>query len=208
MRRLGRHGLDPKAIIKMAGHGTYKGQRFETLFEREGANLSIGKWCSIGDDVQVFLGGNHHADWVTTSPLREDRKSTYSNGDVNIESDVWIGLGAMIMSGVTIRTGAIIAAGSVVTKDVAHYEIVGGNPAKHIRLRHTPEQIAALLKIQWWEWPHDTVFSHQLILCQPDIQKFIDFFLPLDGGVPCPGPFEKDPWGTPESYYEVSRPVR
>ena len=173
----------------MAGLGSYIGQRFETLFERDGGTCSIGKFSSIAEDVKVFCGGYHHTDWVTTSPMREDGKSTYSKGPVEIGSDVWIGVGVMIMSGVTIGDGGVVAAGSVVTKNVAPYEIVGGNPARHIRLRFHPAIIARLLKVAWWNWGYIRTMSHQHILCQPDIERFLQWAEQLKGETPIKGPF-------------------
>lgn len=193
MRRLKRHDIEPGAIY-VSGYGTYIGKRFETLFEKDGGHVSIGKFCSIGEDVQVFCGGNHHVDWVTTSPLKKDGNTTYSNGPVEIGSAVWVGLGTMFMSGVKVGHGAAIAAGSVVTKDVPPYALVGGNPAKLIRLLFSEEQIEKLLKIAWWDWPELLAHSYSEILCQPDVDLFINQFyegacrgvLPPEGPNPNP----------------------
>ncbi len=79
-------------------------------------------------------------------------KSYPTKGDTTVGNDVWIGHKATIMAGVTIGDGAIIAAHSLVTKEVAPYSIVGGNPAREIRKRFTEDQIKKLLEIQWWNW--------------------------------------------------------
>jgi acetyltransferase-like isoleucine patch superfamily enzyme len=105
----------------------------------EGTVLRVGRFCSIAGNVSIFLGGNHRSDWITTYPFgclkyfnkKPGHPST--NGDVVIGNDVWIGCNATILSGVKIGDGSVIAANSLVTKDVPDYSIVGGNPAKVIR---------------------------------------------------------------------------
>lgn len=102
--------------------------------------LLIGNYVSIAKDVKFILGGNHRYDIISTYPFNKkffDNKKVeaYSNGPIIINDEVWIGINSIIMSGVTIGKGAIIAAGSVVTKNVPAYAIVGGNPAKIIKYR-------------------------------------------------------------------------
>lgn len=152
----------------------------EILMWGNDGKLFIGKYCSIGGYVKIILGGNHRADWVTTYPFsyfRDDAKHIpghpYSNGDIVIGNDVWIGLGCTILSGVTIGDGAILAAHSVITKDVAPYAIVGGNPARLIRNRFSDEQIASLLAISWWNWPEDKLSRFMRSLLSSDIDNFI-----------------------------------
>ena len=110
--------------------------------------LKIGKFCSIAANVQIYLGGEHHTEWLTTYPfdVLMGEAQTPSKGDVTIGNDVWIGNNVQILSGVTIGDGAVIAAGAVVTKDVDPYTIVGGVPARMIKRRQ-------FLKIAWWDWP-------------------------------------------------------
>jgi acetyltransferase-like isoleucine patch superfamily enzyme len=115
-------------------------------------HLEIGKFCSIADNVTVFLGGDHHVDWISLYPFdpthptwlgaREDNPGLVGKGDVTIGNDVWIGSGATIMSGVTIGDGAAVGTGAVVTSDVEPYAIVAGNPARLIRKRFSDEDIA------------------------------------------------------------------
>ena len=76
---------------------------------------------------------------------------------VTIGSDVWIGARAMIVDGVHVGHGAVVAAGAVVTKDVEPYSIVGGVPARVLRYRFPPEVIAGLLEIEWWNWPYHRI---------------------------------------------------
>jgi carbonic anhydrase/acetyltransferase-like protein (isoleucine patch superfamily) len=96
-------------------------------------------------------------------------------GDILIGSDVWVTFGSYVLSGVTIGDGAVVATGSVVTKDVPPYAIVGGNPAKLIRLRHSEEQIAELLEIRWWDWPEEEIRKAVPYLASEDVDAFIEY---------------------------------
>jgi chloramphenicol O-acetyltransferase type B len=156
------------------GPGSYKASPLEFMFERDGGTVGIGRFTSIGRNCHLYCGGEHHVEWVSTSPIREDRQSTYCKGPIEIGSDVWIGDDVTIMAGVTVGHGAVIGAWSVVDKDVAPYSIVAGNRAVFRRWRFTTEQIAALLDIAWWDWPEMTVRSRQLELCCPDVDAFIE----------------------------------
>ncbi len=91
----------------------------------------------------------------------------YNNGSVKIGNDVWVGHGAMIMSGVTVGDGAVIAANAHVVKNVAPYEIVGGNPAKHIRYRFAPEIVELMQELSWWSLEVENVKSITSLLCSP-----------------------------------------
>ena len=90
-------------------------------------------------------------------------------GDTRIGNDVWIGSEAMIMPGITIGDGAVIATRAVVTRDVAPYSIVGGNPARPIRPRFDEEQVAMLQAMQWWDWPLPRLQAAMPLLCSNDI---------------------------------------
>ena len=90
-------------------------------------------------------------------------------GDTVIGNDVWIGTEAMMMSGVRVGDGEIIASRAVVTKDVKPYAIVGSNPAKHIRYRFTEQKIAILLEIQWWAWTEEQLKGAMPLMCSEDI---------------------------------------
>jgi acetyltransferase-like isoleucine patch superfamily enzyme len=127
-------------------------------------SLEIGKFCSIADNVTFLLGGEHRVDWITTYPFNILNKNAKhilghpkSKGNIIIENDVWIGFGSTILSGVTIGNGAVIGTNSLVTKDIKPYEIVGGNPAKHIKYRFSNEKIEKLLKIEWWNWEMEKI---------------------------------------------------
>ncbi len=149
----------------------------------EGANLIIGKFCSIASDVKIFIGGNHRTDWITTYPFPRMHEwpevlgikgHPSTKGDVVIGDDVWIANGATILSGVKIGSGAVIAGQAVVTKDVEPYCIVAGNPAKFIKKRFDDDSINKLLKIKWWDWPIEKIKQNVEILCSNDIKKLFD----------------------------------
>jgi len=121
----------------------------------------IGNFCSIAHDVQIGLAG-HTLDLLSTSPIFTEKSNgtgyswvsddtfAYKNRRTIIGSDVWIGHGAKILSGISVNHGAVIAAGAVVTKDVPPYAIVGGIPAKIIRFRFNDKMVAELLQTKWW----------------------------------------------------------
>ncbi len=142
------------------------------------ARLYVGKYCSIADKVLVLLGGNHRADWTTAYPFPwamgdewpeiaaiDDWHGT--KGDVVVGNDVWIGLGALILSGVTIGHGAVVGAGSLVTEDVLPYAVVTGNPARVIRMRFDEDTVSRLLDLRWWDWSLERVRANARTLCAP-----------------------------------------
>ena len=129
-----------------------------------GDRLAIGRFCSIACGARFLMNSANHAmgslstyvfpifyeEWDHGMVVTE---AWDNRGDILIGNDVWIGYEAVILSGVTIGDGAIVAARSVVTKDVPPYTIVGGVPAKPIRRRFDRETIDALLELRWWDWP-------------------------------------------------------
>lgn len=148
---------------------------------RDGGRVRIGDYCSIGGDVEIYTGGNHRVDWVTTYPMRIKfglpgaRRDGHpaTRGDVVIGNDVWIGNHVRILSGVTVGDGAVLAASAQVSTDVPPYAVVAGNPARVVRYRFDPAQIEALLEIRWWSWPEAEVVAAVDRLCDPDVDAFI-----------------------------------
>jgi acetyltransferase-like isoleucine patch superfamily enzyme len=131
---------------------------------------SIGRYCSIGNDVMLGMDKNRHPlGWATTSHevcLKHKSESLSSK----IGHDVWIGQGAVVLSGVEIGTGAVIGINAVVAKNVLPYEIVAGNPARHIRFRFDEDTIELLLKSSWWNLSVKTLRT----LDYDDIKSFIE----------------------------------
>lgn len=149
---------------------------------QEGSNLIIGAYCSIASNVQIFLGGHHHTEWLTTYPfaamLTHKNKlptSGFSRGDVIVGNDVWLCSDVTILSGVTIGSGAVVAAGSVVTHDVEPYSIVAGNPARHVRWRFDEATRNTLLQITWWAWPVEEVTHVAQLLSTSDPSGLINY---------------------------------
>lgn len=111
--------------------------------------LWIGDYVQIASGVKIILGGNntHRPDFLSTYPFltSESLQRTYlSKGDTVIGHDVWLGMNAMLMPGITLGNGAIVAAGSIVTHDVPAYTMVAGNPARIIKKRFTDNEIEQL----------------------------------------------------------------
>ena len=147
-----------------------------------GNKLIIGKFCAIAHGIEfVMNGANHRMCSVTTYPFNimgngwEKATPTIYDlplkGDTIVGNDVWIGQNVVIMPGVHIGDGTIIAANSVVTKDVPAYHIVGGNPAKVIRKRFDDNLIQYMLELKWWNWSAEKIFNNLEILCSLDIEK-------------------------------------
>lgn len=129
-------------------------------------SATIGNFCSIGPGSRVGGLGHHPTNWVSTHPVFYSRNkqsnARFSDKNyftetkrVSIGNDVWIGAKAIVLDGVNIGDGAVIAAGAVVTQDVQPYAIVGGVPAKLIRFRFEQNIIDALVASCWWTWSED-----------------------------------------------------
>lgn len=140
--------------------------------------LVIGKFCSIAAEVRFIMnGGNHPTTWLTTYPFPIFGHGWEAampdawpvRGDTIVGNDVWFGYAAIIMPGVQIGDGAIVAAGSVVTRDVPPYAIVGGNPAAIIRYRFDDAIIARLCALRWWDWDPATITRNVRALCSGDL---------------------------------------
>ncbi|MCL6220929.1 CatB-related O-acetyltransferase [Zunongwangia pacifica] len=153
------------------------------LFDFIGDKLIIGKFCMIASDAKFIMNGaNHLNKSISTYPFAifgngwekaMEGKHYPKKGDLVIGNDVWIGYNATIMAGINIGDGAIIAANATVTKDVAPYTIVGGNPAKEIRKRFSEEKIKKLLEIKWWDWEIEKITKNIPYLTDENIDDII-----------------------------------
>lgn len=149
-----------------------------------GDKLIIGKFCAIARDVKFIMNGANHITggistypfqifgngWESVMPRIEDLPT---KGDTIIGSDVWIGYDALIMPGIKIGNGSIIASKSVVTKNVDPYSIVGGNPAKLIKMRFPDDEIAMLQEIRWWDWPVDKITRNLKLIVSCNIERLL-----------------------------------
>ena len=151
-------------------------------YEFIGDKLIIGKFCAIAKGIQfVMNGANHRMCSITTYPFSimghgwEKTIPALSDlplkGDTVIGNDVWIGQNVTVMPGVHIGDGAIVAANSVVAKDVPAYHIAGGNPCNTLKKRFDDELIAYLLAIKWWDWSACKIFDNLETLCSGDLEK-------------------------------------
>ncbi|ERJ01126.1 MULTISPECIES: CatB-related O-acetyltransferase [Eubacteriales] len=140
----------------------------------------IGRYCSISWDVTIGAVP-HDYQYLTTSALFTRKQYGFIDDDIFsddeltvIGNDVWVGCGAIILSGVTIGDGAVIGAGAVVTKNVDPYEIVAGVPAKHIAYRFDEEIIERLQKLQWYEWSDEQIKERQILFTNHVDKNLLD----------------------------------
>lgn len=138
--------------------------------------LHIGDYVCIGAEAVILMGGNHthRIDWFSLYPFPDIILDAYvGKGDTVIGDGAWIGMRAMIMPGVTIGEGAIIASGAIVTKDVAPYMIVAGNPAVAVRQRFPSETIAALLNLGIYQWEKNKFDKLGAFICSDNFAALI-----------------------------------
>lgn len=143
-------------------------------------DIRVGRYTGVHYTVVAIPGGMHHVDWIAMlhGHVEDGRWVTrddavYGKGPIVIGSDVWVGFESLLTSGVTIGHGAVVAARSVVVKDVEPYSIVGGNPARHVRYRFEEPVREALLRIAWWDWPDDKVAAHADLIHSPRVEEFV-----------------------------------
>jgi virginiamycin A acetyltransferase len=167
-----------RANVEVGRHSYYDDpDRPEAFFDRNvlhhfdfvGDRLVIGPFCALATGVRIVMNGANHAmGGFSTFPFNifgggwevgfdPSTWAAENRGNTVIGADVWIGSEAWIMPGVSIGAGAIVAARSVVTRDVAAYAVAAGNPAREVRRRFDEATIAALLDIAWWDWPADRI---------------------------------------------------
>jgi virginiamycin A acetyltransferase len=155
--------------------------------------LIIGRYCAIASGVSFVMPGANHADLgPSTFPFgifgEPWAKRTMdlvmgapSRGDTVVGNDVWLGYRALVLPGVTIGHGAIVAAASVVASDVPPYAIVGGNPARVIRRRYEDEDVERLLRAAWWDWPVELVTEHARTIMAGTPEKLERIARSIDG---------------------------
>lgn len=150
------------------------------------ADAQIGKFVAIANNVRI--GAPNHPmerasqhritycpEYYSANATRDhDFFAHRRDAQVIIGNDVWIGHGAIVLPGVTVGDGAVIAAGAVVTKDIAPYTIAGGVPAKAIRPRFTPAIARQLQSIAWWNWPLETIVERLADFQQENIEVFCE----------------------------------
>jgi acetyltransferase-like isoleucine patch superfamily enzyme len=145
----------------------------------------IGSFCSIGPAVRLGFG-RHPVAFASTNPVFyskaaqcgvtfADRQLFEESIPPTIGNDVWLGANAFIGDGITIGDGAVVAAGAVVANDVPAYGIVGGVPARVIRMRFDERTIARLIAIAWWNWPEDRLRKAQALIATEDVRRFLDW---------------------------------
>lgn len=137
---------------------------FSVLAFQEDVKLRIGNYCSIAPDVTFILSADHNYHYISTYPFKVkclgEKAEANSKGDIIIDDDVWIGYRAIVLSGVHVGQGAVIAAGAVVTKDVPPYAIVGGNPAKVMKYRFDEDMIDKLLELDYIRIDEKLISQH------------------------------------------------
>ena len=148
-----------------------------------GDRLIIGKFCQIASGVKFIMGpANHRLCSVTTYPFNvfggvwSERTPPHMEqlprkSDTIVGSDVWIGRESVVMPGVKIGDGAIIAAYSVVAGDVPPYTLYGGNPARFIKKRFDDALTALLLRLKWWDLPPEELAELLPLLCDSDLER-------------------------------------
>jgi len=180
-KRANRHNLTaPVNVFDHAkvkvGKGSYGG--LEVLFfGTPGERVEIGNYVSIGPHVTFLAGGEHRLDCATTYPFRAygaGEVEAVSRGPIVVKDDAWIGLGAKILSGVTIGQGAVVAAGAVVVRDVPPYAVVGGVPAKLIRWRFPEAVRAKLAAIDWSAMTMEKALAVREALATPVTEENVD----------------------------------
>jgi acetyltransferase-like isoleucine patch superfamily enzyme len=177
----GRHSYGPQPVL--LGRMPWLAQKAR--------GSKVGNFCSLSDEVAFSFLGKHNYRWVSTYPFYdffdvwgfEDKVWHKGVPDIEriepkpivIENDVWIASNVVIKENVKIHNGAVVAMGSLVTKDVPAYALVGGNPARVIKYRFTPEQIQELEEIAWWNWSDKEIKRVLPLLLSEDIDGLIEY---------------------------------
>lgn len=163
-------GSFEQSVVRYLYGDDYSQQHWQPQWETD--PLYIGDYVCIGAEAVILMGGNntHRADWFSLYPFADNIAASYqAKGPTTIGDGAWIGMRAMLMPGVTIGEGAIIAAGAVVTRNVAPYAVVGGNPAQLIKKRFADDVIERLLALKIYDLPAEKFEQIKPLLCDRDI---------------------------------------
>lgn len=163
-------------------HGPENFEEYNVLYNYDFSKvkLTIGKFCAIAAETRFIMTGDHKLDAISTYPFPifgpgwEYAFNVYDlpvKGDIVVGNDVWFGYDSLIMNGVTIGSGVIIAAKAVVVKDVPAYSIVAGNPAKVVKMRFDDQTIDRLLKIAWWDWNIEKINQNLKLICNLEVDR-------------------------------------
>jgi acetyltransferase-like isoleucine patch superfamily enzyme len=175
--RFKRVHLPPGVVV---GRHTYGFDEHTFTVFTEGARIVVGAFCSIAPEVRILGGGEHVMTRPTTYPLNwlwDPAKRTVADaidtGPTVIGNDVWIGVGAIVLGGVTVGDGAVVGAGAVVTESVPPYAVVAGSPARIARYRFDSETRERLLALRWWEWDDAEIRALQPWFVS-DVESFLE----------------------------------
>lgn len=154
--------------------------------------LIIGRFCSIGSGATFMMAGNqgHRVDWISTFPFHYNYDEAFQKakdgferaGDTIIGNDVWIGSEAMVMPGVIVGDGAIVASRALVTRNVAPYTIVGGSPARPMKTRFSSKEIDLLMEMKWWDWTKEEIIPALSLLTSGNVRELFDYWKHLRKG--------------------------
>ena len=178
--------------IELGDYTYYDDDTDPTGFERNnvlfnypefGDRLVIGKFCAIAQGTTFIMGpANHRTGSASTYPFNvfggawteatpDHMSQLPRKGDTVVGNDVWLGRECVVMPGVKIGDGAIVAAYSVVTRDVAPYTVAGGNPARFIKNRFDEELTGLLLRLKWWDLPPEELLGWLPVLCDENLES-------------------------------------
>lgn len=143
----------------------------------ESSNLIVGNFVSFSSGCRVIMGGNHRYDHIGMNLFNQENDEITSSGDIIIGNDVWIGYGAVILSGTTIPDGCVVGAMSVVKGNKFEpYDIIIGNPGKAVKKRFDKKTIDFLLELKWWDWSDEDIKKYSDVLKSKDIKKLREIY--------------------------------
>lgn len=171
--------LPPLPGVEIGRH-TYGLTKESFFVPHKNVPVRIGSFCSVGPGVLFICAAEHRVDTATTFPIQfvdgkiRNAPGTVGKGPITVGHDVWFGARCIVLGGVTIGNGAVIGAGSIVTRDIPPYAIAVGNPARVIRYRFSPEIIERLQSSQWWNWSDDLIRERVELLTTVDAESFVN----------------------------------